>query len=141
MLTRESVTAGKAIFTVNNASGEHYTYKVTKSEDGRCYFVSMLTGPDNTSDYTYIGLLTDSGMVKTTKASKMNGESRPMKVINWALQIIFGNKSLPDGYGINHVGKCLRCGRALTRPEGIDDNGYRQGFGPECYKLIKKGVE
>ena len=42
---------GKAIFTVSNPKGEHYTFQI-KHKKNTPFFVSLLTGPDNISNFT-----------------------------------------------------------------------------------------
>ena len=132
MLSSAFITAGKATFTVSNGKGEHYTYRVTKKEAQGNYpaahFINLLTGPDNTSDYTYLGVLdAATGKVRTTAKSRYNSDSKPVKVASWALSIVWQNATLPEGYAIQHEGRCGRCGRALTVPESIES-----GIGPEC---------
>lgn len=132
---KQFVMAGNAIFTVHNDKGEHYTYRVRKKEQkgtwGTKWFVQLLTGPNNRSDYQYLGVLEpNSGTIRTTRASKLPPSSIPMKVVNWALGRIVWPKrwdKLPNGYGIIHEGRCGRCGRLLTTPESVSI-----GIGPEC---------
>lgn len=129
MITKDFVLAGKAIFTVSNSQGKHYTYKVLQKND--IYFVFVLTKPDQ---YTYMGMLSGFyNILHLTKKSKYKTDSLPVKVLNWALKMIWTQQDVPSGYGINHAGRCGRCGRQLTRPEGVDHAGYRYGFGPECW--------
>ena len=136
MISKEFVTAGKAIFTVKSVTGEHYTFQVNKKEASDRYretfFVSLLTGPDNTSDYTYMGMLNPmTFLASPTRASKLTTDSKPFKVLDWALTKIWNNSSLPEGYEIYHEGRCCRCGRLLTVPESIES-----GIGPECAKIM-----
>jgi hypothetical protein len=123
--------AGHAIFTVGNGKGEHYTFKIGHSKPEQPLFVSLLTGPSNESDYTYLGIYNpNTGSVGLTKSSKFNDGSTPVKVVRWAVNQVRNNKELPGGYSINHAGKCCRCGRTLTTPESCE-----RGIGPECVKL------
>lgn len=136
MIDRDFITAGKAIFTVSNNKGEHYTFQITRKEaNGRypeTWFVALLTGPDNNTDYTYLGMLNPvGGTVSLTRNSRFDDRSVPVRVIRWALNIVWNKQSFPDGYGIRHEGKCGRCGRRLTVPESIDS-----GIGPECAKIM-----
>lgn len=134
---RDFILGGKAIFTVSNPTGERYTFRVNRKEadarfdrwnDGQpTFFVKLLTGPENSTDYTYLGILTPAGDVKLTKASRFTDETKPVRVVRWALGLIFRGRRLPDGYSIHHEGRCGRCGRLLTVPESVDS-----GFGPEC---------
>jgi hypothetical protein len=122
---------GKALFTVHNANGEHYTYKINKGKaEDAPFFVSLLTGPSNESDYQYIGLYNFlNPSLRITYKSKMHPDSKPVKVFNWAVKMILDRQTLPSGYGIVHEGKCCRCGRTLTTPESVE-----AGIGPECGK-------
>lgn len=136
MISKEFMTAGKAIYTVNNDKGQHYTYKVDRKEnrngEGFIYFVSYLSGTDNENDYTYLGLLKDqTGEIVLTRGSKPSADSVVYKVAKWASKIIWESKSIPEGYGINHAGCCGRCGRNLTTPKSI-----KTGIGPECSKKM-----
>ena len=118
---------GKAIFTVANPTGKHYTYKITKKEKTP-FFVSLLTGEDNTSDYTYMGLYRPQDhSLKLTAKSKFNDDTTPVKDIRWAILKVAKGEPIPDGYSIQHEGRCCRCGRLLTTPQSIED-----GIGPEC---------
>jgi hypothetical protein len=131
MITKDFLEAGHAIFTVSNPVKEHYTYRVTKPKDFNesypVWFVSLLTGPNNTEDYTYLGILTNSKTVKTTAKSKFAPDSKAVKVVQWAVKQIYDGAKLPEGYNIQHVGRCGVCGRPLTTPESIES-----GIGPIC---------
>lgn len=132
MIDRSFVTAGEAIFTVANPEGDHYTYRVdhkeASSEWPEAWFISLLTGPDNISDYTYLGKLNvATGAVQLTKKSAYTDGSLPVKVIRWALRRVWADDDMPDGYEVHHEGRCGRCGRTLTAPSSID-----RGIGPVC---------
>lgn len=136
MLTKEFILAGKAIFTVSNGKGEHYTFRVKRKDNDAprlpVYFVSLLTGPDNTRDYSYMGVLSEyTGLTRLTNASKMTDSATSFRVINWALKKVWAGESLPEGYEIHHEGYCGRCGRMLTTPESV-----AAGFGPECIQKL-----
>lgn len=127
MLSMQFVLGGKALFSVSNNKGQHFTYKVNHKDER--WFVSLLTGPDNIQDYTYLGMLNGNGNFMLTKASKMKLDSLPVKVFVWAIKMMESQTSLPDGYKIQHEGRCCKCGRLLTHPESLDS-----GIGPECRK-------
>ncbi len=130
MLSKEFVTAGKAIFTISNPKGERYTFRISKTKNADTFFVALLTGPENISDYTYLGLLlADKSEVILTAKSKFTPESLPYQVIKWAIKIIWKGKEVPEGYKILHCGRCGHCGRLLTVPESIES-----GLGPICGK-------
>lgn len=125
-------SGGNALFTVSNNKGDHYTFKIRKPREDAPYFINLLTGPQNTSNFTYMGIYNpDSLKVVLTKKSKFNYESTPVKVLVWAIRQVAFNKELPEGYKIQHEGRCCRCGRTLTTPESIE-----KGIGPECAKVF-----
>ncbi len=128
MITTDFLLSGKAVFTVANPSEERYTFKVYKAEKLNLFFVSMLTGSNNNTDYTYIGRFsTEYKQLVITSKSKIIHNSKPFKVFNWAIKHIVTQKPVPDGYFIEHNGHCGRCGRVLTTPESI-----KSGLGPVC---------
>lgn len=130
MLTKDFILAGKAVFTVDNGT-THYTFKVKHNPQTEqwveSWFIYLLTGPDNTKDFTYMGLLKPTGEIITTQKSKFTPDSLPLKVARWGIGMIWNQKPIPDGYSIRHEGRCGRCGRVLTHPESI-----ASGLGPEC---------
>lgn len=120
--------AGNAKVTVSNDKGEHYTYRIRKPDETKPHFVSLLTGRDNENSFTYMGIFNPSSLtVRTTAKSSYREDSKPVKVLQWAIRRIAEGKPVPEGYAIQHEGKCCRCGRTLTTPESIE-----RGIGPEC---------
>jgi hypothetical protein len=141
-ITAKWLLSGNAVFTVHNATGTHYTYRILKKpsqrEPGRhTFFLSLLTGPDNETNYNYVGVVESDLSIRLTKKSKYHPKALPVRVVNWALACIHVGKELPAGYGIDGAGRCGRCGRELTHPDGVSDDGYRHGYGPECWKTIQ----
>ena len=209
--------AGSAVFTVENADGEHYTYKVSRvrkvkllygdedrmeadlaklkggrrlhpqeiygdryesglecgwvafqETDGMApdevdapMFVSYLRdahGGNALDDrvYSYMGVWDEKRKrLRTTKRSRAKVR-RPWKgqwvneldwntvatlrkydnapecpqvlaVFLWTVHMMVNDRPMPDGYGVYHMGRCMRCGRDLTEPESI-----KSGLGPYC---------
>ena len=58
---KDFVFGGKAVFTlVSGRTGARFTYRVVRApgeDDGRPWFVKVLTGSDNDADYRYPGQL------------------------------------------------------------------------------------
>lgn len=130
------ILAGNATFTlVSQKTGARYTYRVKqpKTNGEKTRFVSLLTGPDNESDYTYLGIVrigTDNAVFSLTAKSKMAISALPVAAFQWTLKkLVIGQE--PPNLEIFHAGKCGRCGRTLTMPESIES-----GYGPECVQLI-----
>jgi len=123
---------GNAKFTLESrATGTRYTYRIRKSDNGKLYFVGVLTGPDNETDYPYLGhIYADSGEFVFAKPEKA-GVSRnapSAAAFAWAYPRIKAGK-IPEQLSVWHEGRCARCGKTLTVPESIIS-----GFGPECIK-------
>jgi hypothetical protein len=148
LFTPEIVTAGKCVFTVEvppsfgltmeNPPKDHYTYRVKLKKgdpDGEykydAYFIGLLTGPDNTRDYTYLGkLIPKTGEVRLTPGSKYTDDTWPVKIIRRVMARIYAGDTVAieaAGWKLHHEGRCCRCGRPLTVPESVES-----GIGPEC---------
>lgn len=124
------MTAGKATVTfVSKASGVRFTYRLTQSEDGQCYFVGLLSGPDNTSDYQYMGYIRRDiyrhGR-KVARPGDITMAAPSAKAFAWSWQQLAGGR-LPEALEVWHEGRCGRCARKLTVPSSV-----ARGFGPEC---------
>ena len=131
--------AGKALFTIKNQdTGNRFTFKVKKKEadNGRnLYFVNLLTGPDNDSDYNYLGtIFFDSdgkGDFRFTGKSVHMKNTQSYKAFKWLFDMLQAGKELPDKVEFYHEGRCGKCGRTLTVPESIES-----GYGPECMAMM-----
>ena len=129
---KEFVFAGNAIFTVvSKSTGNRLTFKARRKE-GKPTFISLLNGPDNTSNYTYMGTVFDnSNTFCLTRNSKVGVDSTSFRLMAWLINQIFGDGSKLDQCEVWHEGHCGRCGRLLTVPESIE-----RGIGPECFKRM-----
>lgn len=125
------VTAGRARVTlVSERTGARFTYQVKekKGDDGKpsgFYFVSVLTGPQNTSDYTYLGCVTNGRFVDDRRM-RIGPEAPSRKAFNWFWGRLKSGQE-PSECQVWHEGRCGRCGRVLTVPESI-----KTGLGPVC---------
>ena len=134
------ITGGKAIFTILNIkTGNRFTYRVIaphdkSKEEAKILWVSVLTGPDNTRTYSYIGCLHfrhNAWIFSYAPAKARLSENAP-SVQGFA--VLFNqywslNKQRPE-IEFYHEGKCCRCGRKLTVPTSISS-----GIGPECASI------
>lgn len=128
---REFMLAGKAIFTlVSTKTGARYTYRVRKAQDKDIWFVSFLRGADNTSDYSYLGIIRDQKFHLTAK-SKLPADSTPVVAIQWFVDRLLTGQPT-EGVEFWHAGRCARCGRLLTVPDSI-----ASGYGPECAGMLR----
>ena len=125
MIDMKFVLAGRAVFTVNNDKGDHYTYKISKHKTDDMYFANVLSG--GCDMYSYMGVFDKDAHVIYKGRKGMSPEAKSVKVLTWAMKVIDGKATLPQGYNIQHEGRCGRCGRPLTDPESI-----RTGLGSVC---------
>jgi hypothetical protein len=127
------MTAGKACLTlVSVKTGARFTYKIRASDDGKVFFVSLLTGPDNNNDYAYLGTIhpgtvyRPGSFYKHGVKSRISMDAPGAKAFHWAFRQLDAGRE-PADLEVWHEGSCGRCGRRLTVPESI-----ASGFGPEC---------
>jgi hypothetical protein len=140
------MAAGRAVLTLESKrTGGHYTYRIRQSKyqlSGLTvrgsFFVDLLTGPDNTNDFTYIGTLENfpfgGPTFRTTQASRMGLGSKPALGLNYLLAHLRHGR-LPEDMIIRHEGRCGRCARPLATPESI-----QRGIGPECWTKMGGGL-
>jgi hypothetical protein len=140
-VSKTFILAGKATFTIETPDNGHRTYKVehvpANDRWPESYFVKLLTGSDNESDYTYLGKLDmHTGQVATTKKSQQYENTFPLNLLNRVLARVWSDDHAAyeqHGYKTHHEGRCGRCARKLTVPSSVES-----GFGPECIELVGK---
>ena len=128
---RAFLTGGNATVTlVSTKTGTRFTYKIRAADDGKVHFVSLLNGPDNESDYKYLGRIARGVTFwagrKVPKAGDIGPEAPSSAAFAWTWRQILNN-ALPDTLEVWHEGRCGRCNRKLTVPSSI-----ASGWGPEC---------
>lgn len=135
------ILAGKSRFTIKSVTtGQRFTFRVSKPKpiegDARppVHFVSLLTGQDNESMYSYFGFIKNScSFQHGGRKAKVTADAKSVQAFAWFFRHVIAagsvpsTGSLPTSMEFWHEGRCGRCGRALTVPESI-----RTGFGPEC---------
>ncbi len=126
------VFGGNSTITLESGKTQkHFTFKVKaakKDDKTSPYFVSVLSGADNYSSYSYVGVISsDKKEFKLTQKSKVSSDDISYKAFNFFSQLLKGK--INADLNIYHSGKCGRCGRKLTTPESI-----LRGLGPECSK-------
>lgn len=131
---RAYLFGGNATFTiVSKSTGRRFTYRVksapkdrgqnwsTNNQNRDLYFVSVLTGGDNNSSYTYMGEVrrTHNSVSGHTyhythgRRSSLNPGADSVGAFIWFLNRIEQDKPT-DQFEFWHEGKCGRCGRKLT---------------------------
>lgn len=119
--------AGRARFTfVSEKTGTRFTFRVTQKDATSPHFVSVLTGSDNESSYTYMGCIFGDKTFRATRGSKVSQDAASFKAFAWAWSYL-SRGEMPPSMELWHEGRCGRCGRALTVPESIES-----GIGPVC---------
>lgn len=141
---RRYILGGNATFTLRSlTTGRRFTYKVksarldedrnwsTNNQNRDRFFVSLLTGPDNSSDFEYIGLLdrhADGHYVfRHTAKSRAKPGSQSFDAFSYCWNAIESGCRWPRRVEFFHEGSCCVCGRKLTTPESV-----ASGIGPEC---------
>lgn len=138
---RTFVLAGHALFTlVSKRTGERRTFLVEKGEPNERfpkpgYFVRLLTGPDNTNDFSYIGFMWERDGSIGFKPGRNPGAgleygSPAVAGFAWftsALNAPAAAERFLAQAEFWHAGRCGKCGRTLTTPESI-----AAGIGPVC---------
>jgi uncharacterized protein DUF6011 len=131
---KKFMLGGNAVFTVvSKKTGNRITLRVKAPDEPRAggptHFVSALTGPDNETNYSYLGFLRDGRYVHGVK-SKIGQDAMSAKAARWVCERTLAGQPLADTE-VYHEGKCARCGRRLTVPSSIES-----GFGPECINYV-----
>ena len=128
--SRDFMLGGNATVTlVSTKTGTRFTYKIRANDEGDVFFVSLLSGPDNESDYRYLGRIARGVFWQGRKVPKPGdvGPDAPSSLaFKWAWERL-AEGVLLDSLEIWHEGRCGRCARKLTVPSSI-----ASGFGPEC---------
>lgn len=133
------ILSGNAYFTaLSTKTGKRYTYRVAKPKEPpgsghEIWFVSVLKGQNNETDYGYIGeILLIGGIFKYRRGRKCwESFYSTSDAFEWLWQQITF-RTRPDVHPsveLWHEGRCCKCGRKLTTPESVE-----AGIGPECRK-------
>jgi hypothetical protein len=147
-LARTFMLAGNATFTVESKrTGKRLTFKLRRPDDKRsgwvdsrgrhwpttrkAIWVSVLTGPNNDSDYVYLGTMWEDAEKITYdvgRKSRIAADAPSQQAAMWLAKMLNGPvEALEAQANVYHAGRCGRCGRTLTVPSSIES-----GLGPEC---------
>ncbi len=124
-LTKETINnfifAGNATFTVlNETTGNRFTFRIRKAGWGTSevkhdtFFVSVLTGSDNNSSYTFLGTFFNRFGYKHSIKSRIGLESNSNKVMEWFFKSYISNIGSYPTVKVFHSGKCGKCGKKLN---------------------------
>lgn len=128
--------AGNSTITLRSVQSlTRFTYRVRKPENQQGsveFFVSLLNGPDNESNYSYLGhIFKDSRAYCHGRKSKIGVDAPSARAFEWFYKVVIETKTLSPKVEVWHEGRCGRCNRKLTVPTSI-----ASGIGPECAKLV-----
>ena len=156
------ILGGEATFTaLSIATGKRFTFKCdrakewnqsTKKEEWQDrWYVKVLTGPDNTYNYTYMGTIdtrqsgSNKWYIRQTKKSGIGEEATSWKSFDYIIDKLqngfdYINDTLSTKIKIYHDGTCSICSKKLT-----DIVSVSTGFGPICnpgaHKAYKAGCK
>ena len=94
---RAFMLAGNSTVTLRSKrSGARFTYRVRKPEgdDKGFRFVSLLNGPDNESQYAYLGYLRREVYFHGGVKAKVGRDAPSAKAFEWAWQVIVRDRDL-----------------------------------------------
>jgi len=130
---RPGRTKGATVTIENTATGGRVTLRFRKpalkdgqDEESAPVFVDVMNGPDNESNFGFVGTLRGNSLLVSPRAGVNPALAAHTKVVlDWTLGA--AEKGDLRTVRVQHSGCCGRCGRKLTVPSSIDN-----GLGPEC---------
>lgn len=137
------IMAGNATVTIRSKkSVQRLTYRFSRPDPDpnsgsrvRPIWASLLNGPDNDSNFQFIGSIWPNAGAWTfsqSAKSKISLDAPSAKLLMWMVRMLnVSPNRLFEQAEVWHEGRCGRCNRKLTVPESISS-----GFGPECIQLI-----
>jgi hypothetical protein len=124
LLQGDTESKGGEFTALSKKSGKDYTFKVSRKAFNDKWYTHIRV-ETNYLEWQYLGFFKDGKVVR--KGQEVDSPSA--KGIAWILSNVQqGNYEAVDSQvEVMHLGKCLRCNRALTDAESIEI-----GFGPVC---------
>ncbi len=119
----------------NRTTGKHRTFRITTQKPDATFapgrrVVSLLTGADNTRDYTRFGFVSDAGIEVFAKHRALAG-GKPTDWEQYARMLwdlaVENGRWLAASHELQQAGTCILCNRLLTDPVSI-----ATGIGPVC---------
>lgn len=131
--------AGNATVTLRSVrTDKRFTYKVKQAKDkvtgkpvDNLWFVALMNGPDNETNFQYLGTIRGLTYALGRK-SKISAQAVSHTAFDW----FWKNMMHSDCFKLVelwHEGRCGRCNIKLTVPESI-----KRGLGPECAKTYTR---
>jgi hypothetical protein len=133
-IARKYLLAGNAYTTlVSKKTGTRFTFRIQRGKpkmEGKVtpWFVALLNGPENGSDYTFLGTIFQDGFYKHGGKSRVSPDAASAKAFAWVWARVNGGVGeVLNDVEIWHSGRCGVCGRLLTDPASVT-----RGIGPKC---------
>lgn len=120
-ITKEFLLSGRAFFHVKNPEGRTFMFKVHARKrpqrlEGQSFFVRSLSTKGDT--YRYLAVLLPDGNLKITGRSDFTTVSPEYQIAAWAIRAVFDQQPIQEGYSIEHIFKCGKCGLSLSFGHG-----------------------
>lgn len=113
------------IVTAKMRDGRHFTYRLESIEHGKLKgsrIVSLLTGSDNTSDYTGFAFINNN-----VSGDHWLNLWKRLDHLGYRGHVRVLTGQAPEVESFMQSGYCMKCGRLLTNPESL-----AIGLGPTC---------
>jgi hypothetical protein len=126
MTLQLSAVPNGTLTVTNRATGAHRTFRVkTWRKKGR-RVVEMLTGPENTRDYTAFAFVDEERRAVSLWSRFQLGDWPRLAEV---VRVVLFDEAHPwrAQLDVQLSRTCIRCNRLLTTPESIE-----RGIGPEC---------
>lgn len=134
-----------AYFTIVSVkTGNRFTYRlrrrVTKTPmQENFFFADLLTGPENSEDYTWIGtaaLVPQGWRYSASEKSSIPQDAKSQQALRFFVaRINYAADLDPARLEFWHSGRCSRCGGLLTTPASL-----ARGMGPKCWAKSTQGA-
>jgi len=126
--------SGYSFTLVSKKSGDRFTFKLEEApkratdpvDAPPVYFVKLMNGPNNETDYAYFGFIKGGKFIHGGAKACAGKDAPSVKGFKFTFEHLT-KKHMPEQLEFFHEGHCGRCGRKLTVDESV-----ACGFGPEC---------
>lgn len=127
----------RATFTLQSArTGTRFTYRLRRERDN-FFFIDVLTGPENETDYSFVGTVQKIVWRKSKEShwtfqysgrSNIDNQQSSVLALDWFIERLnYATPLQPTSIAFYYSGYCSVCGRMLTVPESL-----ARGVGPKC---------
>jgi len=118
---------------VSPRTGDHRTFRIRSVRKGKLAgkrIVELLTGPENTADYTGFAFIDEFGIISVW-AKHRGSPGDPSLYERYADLLQRADYWAARGVEFMASLRCRRCGHPLTHPDSLIS-----GYGPKCIKKV-----